>query len=252
MSRFAGRGAIVTGGGSGIGAATVRALFAEGASVVVVDANGAGAARVANEIGAADRCYSTQVDVSDPVAVDAMVKEAEARFGRLDALANCAGIRGVTSAIDAGLEQWRRVHAVNVEGTLIVSQCFARTALRARRPAAIVNVSSMAGLTAVVERAPYVSSKHAVIGLTRAMAIELGSAGIRVNAVAPGMIRTPMTEVMFQAPNGTERIRAMHPIGREGRPEEVAAAILFLASDDASFITGAVLPVDGGASAGKS
>jgi meso-butanediol dehydrogenase / (S,S)-butanediol dehydrogenase / diacetyl reductase len=100
-------------------------------------------------------------------------------------------------------------------------------------------------------RASYVSSKHAIVGLTREMAMEVGPLGIRVNAVAPGMIRTPMTEVMFQDPEDERRIRASHPIGREGQPEEVAAAVLFLASDQASFVTGVILPVDGGYSAGK-
>jgi len=251
MNRFAGRTAVVCGGGSGIGEATVRAFFAEGASVVVVDANGQAASRVAESLGDVQRVSAITLDISDRASVQAAMDGAVARFDHLDVLVNCAGVRGVAAVIDVDAAQWRRVHAVNLDGTLNTSQAFARLALKANRPAAIVNVTSIGGIMGVPNRAAYVSSKHAVVGLTREMAIELGKQSIRVNAVAPGMIRTPMTESMFIEQGGTERIRAAHAVGREGRPEEVAAAILFLASDDASFITGVILPVDGGYSAGK-
>ena len=175
MNRFANRAAIVTGGGQRHRRSCRQAALRRGASVVVVDANGDGAQRVAESLGDAERAYSVVLDVTDRARVNMMMAEAAARFGHLHALANCAGIRGVSSVLDAEAEQWARVHAVNLEGTLIPSQEFARLALKAGQPAAIVNLSSLAGITAVPNRAPYVTSKHAVVGLTRAMAIELGS-----------------------------------------------------------------------------
>lgn len=251
MARFTGRVAVVTGGGRGIGEATVMAFAAEGGSVVVADVNADDAARVVAACDAPGRVVAAVVDVADRAAVDAMMAQARARFGRLDILANCAGIRGVAAVIDVAPEQWRRVHAVNLEGTLHTMQAFARIVRADGGRGAIVNLSSMGGIMGVPNRAAYVSSKHAVTGLTREMAMEAGKYGIRVNAIAPGMIRTPMTEPMFQDPDEVRRIEAVHPVGRAGEPAEIAAAILFLSSDEAAFITGVILPVDGGWSAGK-
>jgi NAD(P)-dependent dehydrogenase (short-subunit alcohol dehydrogenase family) len=219
--------------------------------VVIIDADAENAIRVADSLGNTSRAYAAALDVSDAAAVSEAITDAEIRFGALDVLINSAGIRGVANVLDVDAEQWLKVHAVNLQGTLNTIQAFCKRVIAAGRPAAVVNVSSMAGITGVPNRAAYVSSKHAVVGLTRELAIEVGSRGIRVNAVAPGMIRTPMTEVMFQDSDSVRRIQAMHALGREGLPEEVAEAILFLASDQASFISGVILPVDGAATAGK-
>src|SRR5207253_3223270 len=142
-----------------------------------------------------------------------------------DGLVNCAGVRGVGTILDFEPEAWDRVIAVNLDGIFHMSQAFARAVKDARGTAAIVNVTSAAGLRGVPNRLAYVASKFGASGLTQAMALDLAPLGIRVNSVAPGMIRTPMTSPMFQDPENVKRIRASHPIGREGEPEEIAAAI---------------------------
>jgi NAD(P)-dependent dehydrogenase (short-subunit alcohol dehydrogenase family) len=172
------------------------------------------------------------------------------RFGTLYGLVNSAGVRCVGNILDLEPDAWRRVISINLDGTFNMCQAFARALREAQTPGVIVNVSSTAGRRGVPNRLGYAASKFGVSGLTQTMSLELAPLGIRVNAVAPGMIHTPMTDVMFQDPENVKRIRASHPIGREGQAEEVAGAITFLLSDDSSFVVGVVLPVDGGSTVG--
>jgi NAD(P)-dependent dehydrogenase (short-subunit alcohol dehydrogenase family) len=250
MKRFDNRVVLVTGAGSGIGAATVRRLVEEGAKIAAADIRKEDVDKLADEFAGSERVHAYGVDVSNREQTQAFVADALARFGKLDGLVNSAGIRGVGTILDTDPEVWEKVLAVNLRGAFNMCQAFARAVTQAKTPAAIVNVSSSAGIRGVPNRLPYAASKFGVVGITQTMALELGSMGVRVNAVVPGMIRTPMTASMFADPENAKRIRASHPLGREGQPEEIASVIAFLLSDDASFITGVALPIDGGKSVG--
>ncbi len=243
MLHFAGRNVLVTGGASGIGAATVEAFLKEGAHVAMADM------RRADGPADAGVVPFFEADLSDGDSARRVVLQASETLGSLDILVNSAGIREIVPALELDDGQWDRVLDVNLGGTFRCCQAFAR--LTSDRPRAIVNLSSTASILASRHRAAYVASKHAVSGLTKQLALELGPLGIRLNALAPGVTRTPMTESYFDKPEWVARLAAAYPLGRVARPEEVAAAILFLASEAASFVHGAILPVDGGYTAGK-
>lgn len=241
---LAGRVALVTGGASGIGAATARLLAARGASVLVVDIDGDGAQRICDEIAArGGAAEAFAADLMPSASADAAVSAALARFGRLDILVNNAGIGGRGPSHELTDADWRRVIGLDLDAVFYMSRAALRPMV-ASGAGAIVSIASIFGHVGLGERAAYSAAKAGVVNLTRALALEYGARGIRVNAVCPGVIRTPL--VAHNSPAQTEALIALHPIGRLGEPEEVAEAAAFLASDAASFVTGASLLVDGG------
>lgn len=250
--RFDDKVIVVTGGGSGIGRETALEFAREGGVVAVADIDARAAERSAADIVAAGgRAQAFTLDTTDPKAVSDVFEAVERRLGRLDVLINSAGIREIKPIVELSYEEWSRVIAVNLTGVFLASQAFVRLLLKASRPGAIVNLASTLGVTAAPNRPAYTASKHGVVGLTKEMGLELGTSGIRVNAVGPGVTRTALTERYFQDPAMAETVKAVHAMNRWGEAREIARAILFLASDDASFITGTTLVVDGGWTAGK-
>lgn len=246
---LAGKVALVTGGASGIGRATAIAMAREGARVVVADVAEAGGAETVQRIVAAGgQALFQRADVADAADVDALVRRAVEAYGRLDCAFNNAGIEGaVTAPHEYPDDVFDRVIAVNLKGVWLCLKAEVRQML-AQGGGAIVNTASAAGLVGAPTISAYDASKHGVVGLTKSFALAYARQGIRVNAVCPGIIRTPMVERSFLArdPNAAARLEASEPVGRMGTPEEVAEAVVWLCSDAASFVTGVALPVDGG------
>jgi meso-butanediol dehydrogenase/(S,S)-butanediol dehydrogenase/diacetyl reductase len=250
--RFQNQAVLVTGGGSGIGQQVCLLAAQEGARVAIGDRDLANAERTAAMIRAAGgEAVALALDVAEPRSVTDFVAAAEAALGGLDVLVNSAGVREIQPVLELSFEEWNRVLQINLSGTFLPSQAFARRLVAAGRGGSIVNLASTLGLMAAPNRAAYVASKHGVVGLTKQMAMEFGPQGIRVNAVAPGVVRTPLTERYFQDPEMAETIRGIHAVGRWAEPAEIATAILFLADRQNGFITGSILPVDGGWTTGK-
>src|SRR6266576_7266247 len=245
---FENKVALVTGAGSGMGLATAKAFAEAGAAVVLADNREEAAHAAAKSLLAAGhRALAVHCDVADEKQVAAMVEQTVASFGRLDAAFNNAGVQSpIAETADASGEEFDRVNAVNLRG---IWSCMKYELLQMRKQGSgcIINNSSLGGLVGLPGRAAYHAGKHGVLGLTKSAALEYAAKGIRINAVCPGIIDTPMVSGMLTSQ--TEAMKEMMkdvPIGRLGRAEEVAAAVLWLCSPDASFVIGHALAVDGG------
>ncbi len=250
--RFENTGVLITGAGSGIGRAASLAFATEGAAIAAADLRLEAAQATVSAVEELGRkAVALQVDVTQPDAVRAMVEQAVAGLGSLDVLINSAGVREIVPFLELPAEEWTKVIGTNLTGTFLCSQTVARHLIAQNKSGKIINLSSVAGLVGVPNRAAYVASKHGVVGLTKEMGMELADKHIQVNAIAPGVVETAMTAGYFDKPDIVASLKKAHPAGRWAQPEEIARLMLFLASEDADFMTGATIPIDGGFAAGK-
>lgn len=254
MFRLDGKTAFVTGAGSGIGEATAHALAAAGAMVFVADRDPGGGERVAGAIrSGGGRAEYYQFDVTDEAACANAVEHVR-RQGDLDILVNNAGVGHVGTILQATGADLDRLYAVNVRGVFNVSKAFI-TGMLARRKGSIVNIASIGGIVGIRDRLAYSTTKFAVVGLTKSMALDHAIDGVRVNCICPARVETPFVSARIKEypdPEAAYReMTATQPVGRMGTPEEIAAAVLYLSSDEATFITGSALIIDGGWSAGR-
>ena len=238
-----GKAVLVTGAGSGIGEACAHRVASGGGRVAVVDINEEAAQRVADDIGG--EAFGLQADVAEEASVAAMVQQVVDRFGHLDGAVNNAGVSGEhLDVADYPLEDWRRVMRVNLDGVFLCVREEVR-AMRGNGGGSIVNMASVLAAAGYPQQAAYVTSKHALVGLTRVAALDHASDGIRVNALGPAFILTPLAESAM-SPEEIAAVAPMHALGRWGRPEEVGEMAAWLLSDAASFATATYYPLDGG------
>ena len=247
MASLSGKVAIVTGGSSGIGKATAIAFAREGAKVVVASRREKEGQETVKQVqSAGSEGFFIKTDVSKETDVSAMVEKTIATYGHLDYAFNNAGIEQIpTPLVEQTEETFDQIMEINVKGVWLCMKHQIPQML-VSGGGAIVNMSSISGMIGASGLPIYVASKHAVLGLTKSVALEYAKEGIRINAVCPGMIETDLLDRVFANQEVKERLIAMHPIGRVGKPEEIAEAVVWLCSDKASFVTGQSLPLDGG------
>lgn len=252
MGMLSGKTALITGASAGIGRAAALKMAQEGAKLVISDiAAGTGEETASIIRAAGGEAVFVRADVSSPADVAALVAEVVERWGRLDCACNNAGIEGrIAPLAEQPIDNFDRIMAVNARGTFLCLQAEIAAMLKTGG-GSIVNIASVAGLIGFPGLSPYVASKHAINGMTKNAALEYGKAGIRVNAICPGGVDTRMLDSLAEQATGGTRTTAqmmdpLHPIGRIGRPDEIAEAIVWLCCDRASFVTGATMPVDGG------
>lgn len=251
MPDLEGKSAVITGAASGIGAGSAQVFAREGARVALLDRRLEQAEEVLAElppVGLGPH-VAIQVDLASPTSIDTAWAEIDAAFDAVDALVNCAGVRGVGSILDLTLEEWDFIHDVNLKGSFLCAQHAARRMVDQGRRGSIVNISSTSALQSNNRRMAYSSSKAGVLGMTRGMALDLGEFGIRVNAVCPGLTKTGLTEPYFEDPEWVKVATSGIPLKRHAEPIETGEVIAFLASDKASFVSGETVIVDGGMSA---
>ena len=250
MGRLESKVALITGGASGIGAACAARFSAEGARIVGVDLQEPIDPPAWSKIEGAGGLFISGVDVREEAAVERAVAAGVERFGRIDVLVNAAGVEGVGPAHELSEADWDRCVDINLKGSFLVAKHVLRDMLP-RGTGAIVHLASVEGLEGMAGSLAYNASKGGVVLMTKNMALDYGPAGIRVNCLCPGLIETPLTKIVFDNEGIENAMVGWHALGRAGQPEEVANAALFLASDEASFVSGHALTVDGGWTAGR-